>query len=158
MAAASVGTEVDASVAEGTAEATGWVSPAGVSGAGVLAGGAAASGLPGAAEVAAGASAVAAGASAVAALKPCQFVYPTCSLRFQVLFQLTGTQSVSCGYSNTSVLPNGRLTIHRLASISHTVMDGVEKVGTGAKALHVSLSGAGAQRRSIAGRVVAVLL
>lgn len=95
MVAASVGIEVDGSVAtaEGTDEAAGWVSPAGVSGAGVLAGGAAASGFAGGAEVAAG-------TPAVAAIEYCQFrLFKPFSSWLQVPIQLTGTQSFGCAFS-----------------------------------------------------------
>lgn len=151
MAAASVGTEVgsvDELTAEGTEEAA-----ALVSGAVVLAGGAAASEFAGAAEVAGGAA-----AGTVAAIEPCQFNLSKLFLsRFQVLFQLTCTHSMSCGYSSTSVLIGLRAKLS-LASLTRTVMDGVEKVGVGAKARHASLIGASTLRKSITGRVVAILL
>lgn len=146
MAAASVGTEVGA--AEGTAEA-GALDPGTV----VLAGGAAASGFVGAAEVAGGAP-----AEAVAAIEPCQFhlsnSFPS---RFQILFQLTCTHSLSCGYSRISV-PTGGRTELSLASLIRTVMDGAEEIGLGAKARHATLISASTLRKSITRRVVAVLL
>lgn len=146
MAAASVGTEVGA--AEGTAEAAA-LDPGTV----VLAGGAAVSEFAGATDVADGAP-----ADAVAAIEPCQFhlsnLFPS---RFQILFQLTCTHSLSCGYSRISV-PTGVRAVLSLASLTRTVMNGAEEIGLGAKARHATLISTSTLRKSITRRVVAVLL